>query len=169
MVEAEGAGVVLYYGDCVYLLERNPHYVNNDKRRHELEYPGGKIEEGENYRQCAIRETVEETAGIIKLNPHQLLETKSIISLSPNHRGICLFAVELDGDQVALISEAVKKIKEKYFNNPEQAETMDIHCVKIDDLKTYIETKSAKNLPNELQLRSFNSILLRQLFEENIL
>jgi len=46
---------------------------------------------------------------------------------------------------------------------------MDIHCVKIDDLKTYIETKSAKNLPNELQLRSFNSILLRQLFEENIL
>jgi len=77
--------------------------------------------------------------------------------------------VELDNNHVELIAEANKKIKEKYINNPEQAEMMGIHSVKIDDLKLYLETKSTKNLPNELHLRSFNIILLRQLFEENIL
>lgn len=42
----EGAGALLRSrndGDVIYMMERNPNYKNNDKKAHEIEYPGGKV------------------------------------------------------------------------------------------------------------------------------
>lgn len=79
------------------LLERNPDYKNNDKKKHELQYPGGKIEGDETSKDCAIRETSEETSGFLKIIPEQL--KKFVVSVSPSNKEIYLYIVELTDEQ----------------------------------------------------------------------
>ena len=114
-IPPEGAGTLLCYKNYIYMLERNPDYVKNDKQLHELEYPGGKFDPqagDTDYVTCAIRETREETGGMITLDPKQL--SKHVLSVSPANKGVCLFIVELTDDQHDLIDKIRQKLKSDY-------------------------------------------------------
>jgi len=76
----EGVGVFLCFGFEIFLLHRNPQYKNNDKHDESWECPGGKIKPGETPEQAVIREVYEETVGVLKLDPRQLIEEMSVIS-----------------------------------------------------------------------------------------
>ena len=156
MVKPESAGVLLYHGDNFYFLERNPQYINNDKHRSELEYPGGKIQGEENYKLCAIRETLEETANTIELTLSQLDENKSSVAISPKPGEVCLFLVELNAEQLAIIPKAQNNIKEKFASDPKNAEVLDIHPVSKQALKLFMTNRNRDLMPKNLSLRSFN-------------
>ena len=114
-IPPKGASTLLYYKNYVYMLERNPEYLKNDKQLHELEYPGGKFDPqagDTDYVTCAIRETREETGGMINLDPKQL--SKHVISISPANKGVCLFIVELTDGQHDLVEKIRQKLKSDY-------------------------------------------------------
>lgn len=154
----EGAGVLPCFGDTVYLIERNPDYKNNDKKRWELEYPGGKVKSGEDYRDAARRE-VEEEMGL-RLALEQFSEARSVTVTSPKGLGIRLYQVDLTPEQVASIPRLSEQLQMKAQDNRTEAESLSIVTVSRSDLLT-------GSLPRPL--RSFNKILIDKLREANVI
>lgn len=165
----EGAGAMLNYKNITYLMVRNPDYVKNDKRRSELEYPGGKVENAEeSYAKCAMREVFEETASTLILDPEQLREDKSVTSLSPAGKGVRLYIVELTDEQQAEMSKVAKAVREAYKKDKSKCEMMDVCEVPLDLLKAWLQGRPSGPLPNRLTLRAFNAILLRMALSQSL-
>lgn len=164
-LQPEGAGVLLYSGEDIILLERNPYYKNSTNKKHELEYPGGKVNSfWETYKQCVIRETLEKTAYTLHLRPEQL--TKFVCIKSPQEKGICLFIVELSSNQNKLVPFIRDALQYKYNSEPTEQKSIDLVMVKKQKLIDSI----VQNVPiNGLDLRSINKILLRELLNQNLL
>ncbi len=155
----EGAGCLLTYKNKALLLERNPDYINNDKKRHQLEYPGGKVKEDETYIQCAIREVYEETGKILRLNVLQF-NNNFVIVKSHTNKGICLFRIEMTDDQYNTVDEINTGLKENAIRNRVKCESLSVMMVELDKLKT-------NDLP--LPLRGFCKIMLKELVSKNII
>jgi 8-oxo-dGTP pyrophosphatase MutT (NUDIX family) len=154
----EGAGVLPCFGETVYLLERNPDYKNNDKKKMELEYPGGKVKAGEDYLTAAQREVAEEMG--LTLEPKQFDEAKSVTVTSPKGLGIRLYRVELTPEQVAEIPGLSRQLQTAAQANPAECESLGIVAVTRTDLL-------AGSLPRPL--RSFNRILIDKLQAANLM
>jgi len=158
----EGAGVLLMYETNVYLLERNPYYYKNDKHKHEFEYPGGKAIDGETPMETAIRETTEETGGILILNPDQLIEYTKIKSPQTISKDIYLYVVHLTDIQHNMIINIQDKLQSLYAIAPTKQETMNIIEVSLKDLINCVQNNI---LINGLELRTFNKYLLLELIK----
>ena len=73
IIEQFNAGVILAFdGNDVILIKQN-HFPQGKL----LEIPGGKIEKGENPKQCAVREFEEETG-------YQAKKVKHLLTMDPN-------------------------------------------------------------------------------------
>ena len=164
-LEPEGAGMLLVYQDTTFLLERNPDYIKNDKRRHELEYPGGKIEKGETYKSCAIREVKEETSNILEIDETQLSEDKSVIIKSPAGKGICIFVVNLTSEQFNLIATISLRLAQNCLKDKIHNETMGMVSIPLVELINYIK-EERKSLVNDMPLRQFNKFLIMELIKQ---
>ena len=164
-LEPEGAGMLLMYHNNTFLVERNPDYIKNDKKKHELEYPGGKIEKGETYKSCAIREVKEETSNMLEIDENQLSEDKSVIIKSPARKGICLFVVNLTPEQFNLMGTISLRLAQNSFEDKIYNETLSIVSVPLVELKNYIK-EDRKFLVNDLPLRQFNKFLIMELIKQ---
>jgi 8-oxo-dGTP pyrophosphatase MutT (NUDIX family) len=169
MQSVEGAGVLLYtneFEEYVWLIERNPGYKNNDKHRHELEYPGGKFEDKDSIPEnTAIRE-VEEEMGI-RLDVKQLV--KSVVSVPPGKTsGVYLFAAHLrDSQHWHLIEHENGKWPDgvRFGNTAEHASLRPV-CVRTRHLLEYLNTERKGLGDNNLGVRAFNTIMLKNLLKQ---
>jgi len=159
----ESAGILPVDDKYVYLLERNPNYINNDKRRHEWEYPGGKVENKETYQQCAIREAHEETANIWKINDEQFIDEYSVLSISPKGQGVKLYIIKLDTIQLNQIDIINEKLKEKNNENTNLCESLSMKKIPLEILQKYISEEITDI--EGLQLRGFNKIVIKKFFD----
>ena len=99
IIEQFSAGVILAFdGNDVILIKQN-HFPQGKL----LEIPGGKIEKGENPKQCAIREFQEETG-------YQAKNVKHLLTLDPNI-GYSTLTIH------CFVASEVKKIKKLKPNN----------------------------------------------------
>ena len=99
IIEQFNAGVILAFdGNEVILIKQN-HFPQGKL----LEIPGGKIEKGENPKQCAIREFQEETG-------YQAKNVKHLLTLDPNI-GYSTLSIH------CFVASKVKKIKKLKPNN----------------------------------------------------
>ena len=99
IIEQFSAGVILAFdGNDVILIKQN-HFPQGKL----LEIPGGKIEKGENPKQCAIREFEEETG-------YQAKNDKHLLTLDPNI-GYSTLSIH------CFVASEVKKIKKLKPNN----------------------------------------------------
>ena len=99
IIEQFSAGVILAFdGNEVILIKQN-HFPQGKL----LEIPGGKIEKGENPKQCAIREFEEETG-------YQAKNVKHLLTLDPNI-GYSTLSIH------CFVASKVKKIKKLKPNN----------------------------------------------------
>ena len=99
IIEQFSAGVILAFdGNDVILIKQN-HFPQGKL----LEIPGGKIEKGENPKQCAIREFEEETG-------YQAKNVKHLLTLDPNI-GYSTLTIH------CFVASEVKKIKKLKPNN----------------------------------------------------
>jgi 8-oxo-dGTP pyrophosphatase MutT (NUDIX family) len=154
----EGAGVLPCFGETVYLIERNPNYKNNDKKRCEYEYPGGKVKPGEDYLTAAQREVNEEMG--LTLEPEQFDEAKSVTVTSPKGLGIRLYRVELTPEQVAEIPGLSRQLEMTAQANPAECESLGIVSVSRANLLA-----GSMSRP----LRAFNRILIDKLHAANLI
>lgn len=84
-LKPDGAGCLLWWNNTVLLMERNPDYINNARRAHELEFPGGTYDpslDSVPFYDTALRE-VREEAGI-ELNIKQYQSMKRPFALRPS-------------------------------------------------------------------------------------
>ena len=93
IIEQFNAGVILAFdGNDVILIKQN-HFPQGKL----LEIPGGKIEKGENPKQCAVREFEEETG-------YQAKKVKHLLTMDPNV-GYSTLSIH------CFVASGVKKIK----------------------------------------------------------
>ena len=99
IIEQFSAGVILAFdGNDVILIKQN-HFPQGKL----LEIPGGKIEKGENPKQCAVREFEEETG-------YQAKKVKHLLTMDPNV-GYSTLSIH------CFVASEVKKIKKLKPNN----------------------------------------------------
>ena len=99
IIEQFNAGVILAFdGNDVILIKQN-HFPQGKL----LEIPGGKIEKGENPKQCAVREFEEETG-------YQAKKVKHLLTMDPNV-GYSTLTIH------CFVASEVKKIKKLKPNN----------------------------------------------------
>ena len=99
IIEQFNAGVILAFdGNDVILIKQN-----NFPQGKLLEIPGGKIEKGENPKQCAVREFEEETG-------YQAKKVKHLLTMDPNV-GYSTLSIH------CFVASEVKKIKKLKPNN----------------------------------------------------
>ena len=99
IIEQFNAGVILAFdGNDVILIKQN-HFPQGKL----LEIPGGKIEKGENPKQCAVREFEEETG-------YQAKKVKHLLTMDPNV-GYSTLSIH------CFVASEVKKIKKLKPNN----------------------------------------------------
>ena len=99
IIEQFSAGVILAFdGNDVILIKQN-HFPQGKL----LEIPGGKIEKGENPKQCAVREFEEETG-------YQAKKVKHLLTMDPNV-GYSTLTIH------CFVASEVKKIKKLKPNN----------------------------------------------------
>ena len=99
IIEQFNAGVILAFdGNDVILIKQN-HFPQGKL----LEIPGGKIEKGENPKQCAVREFEEETG-------YQAKKVKQLLTMDPNV-GYSTLSIH------CFVASEVKKIKKLKPNN----------------------------------------------------
>ena len=99
IIEQFNAGVILAFdGNDVILIKQN-HFPQGKL----LEIPGGKIEKGENPKQCAVREFEEETG-------YQAKKIRHLLTLDPNI-GYSTLTIH------CFVASEVKKIKKLKPNN----------------------------------------------------
>ena len=99
IIEQFNAGVILAFdGNEVILIKQN-HFPQGKL----LEIPGGKIEKGENPKQCAVREFEEETG-------YQAKKVKHLLTMDPNV-GYSTLSIH------CFVASEVKKIKKLKPNN----------------------------------------------------
>ena len=98
IIEQFSAGVILAFdGNDVILIKQN-HFPQGKL----LEIPGGKIEKGENPKQCAVREFEEETG-------YQAKKVKHLLTMDPNV-GYSTLSIH------CFVASGVKKIKKSKPN-----------------------------------------------------
>ena len=140
MATLKGVGVFLCYGHTIWMLRRNPDYKNNDKHKEEWECPGGKIKEGESPEQAVIRETWEETAGMIRIELRQLIEAMSCVSATTK-----FWRVEMsEGQRIA-----ARSVTEALQRQPKQER--EANCFHPQDLSLVIQ--------NAIPIREYNKIM----------
>jgi len=162
----DGAGCILLHNDKVLLLERNPNYVNNRRKAHELEFPGGKYDarlDAVPYYDTALREVREET-GII-LNAKQIKQSAMIISKTPSNKGSALFVVNLTSDQVLDVEKLRKRLNDAIQASPDSREAQDMIWIPVASIKDFVMNNNQSALP--LKLRPFNIPYIKQLIVEN--
>ena len=99
IIDQTGAAVILAFdGNDVILIKQN-HFPQGKL----LEIPGGKIEKGENPKQCAVREFEEETG-------YQAKKVKHLLTMDPNV-GYSTLSIH------CFVASEVKKIKKLKPNN----------------------------------------------------
>ena len=99
IIEQFNAGVILAFdGNDVILIKQN-HFPQGKL----LEIPGGKIEKGENPKQCAVREFEEETG-------YQAKKIRHLLTMDPNV-GYSTLSIH------CFVASEVKKIKKLKPNN----------------------------------------------------
>ena len=94
----DSAGILAFDGNDVILIKQN-HFPQGKL----LEIPGGKIEKGENPKQCAVREFEEETG-------YQAKKVKHLLTMDPNV-GYSTLSIH------CFVASEVKKIKKLKPNN----------------------------------------------------
>jgi 8-oxo-dGTP pyrophosphatase MutT (NUDIX family) len=157
----EGAGILLVWQNQHLFLERNPNYVKNDKKRHELEYPGGKVHPNETYLECAIREVKEETGNVVSVSPDQIVDHVTVTS--PAKKGIRLFVANMTQDQYESLSKINQALQDEFTRDPTKAETLSACFVSVDRVKAHVLNDEKLEYP----LRSFNKILIKELIQQN--
>lgn len=157
----EGAGILLVWQNQHLFLERNPDYVKNDKKRHELEYPGGKVHPNETYLDCAIREVKEETGNILVVAPDQIVDYVTVVS--PAKKGIRLFVANMTEEQYDNLHKINEALQDEFKQNPTKAETLSARLIPVEQVKAHVATDAKLQYP----LRGFNKILIKELIEQN--
>lgn len=157
-MQYEGAGCLLLSPNEQYVLlgERNPNYKTNKDKKHEFEYFGGKIEEGKQIWETAIRKVEEEAK--IRLSLKQIQDSKSLESVSPQNKIIVLYRVVLTKQQESDVSDSMC-----LFNNESDSPMKSVVWVPVQKLADHVY--KGDPLPYDLPLRKFNIILLKKYIE----
>jgi 8-oxo-dGTP pyrophosphatase MutT (NUDIX family) len=166
ILKPDGAGCLLWWNDTVLLLERNPEYINNARKAHELEFPGGKYDPSKDavpFFDTALREVREETG--IELNTHQIQRAKVVKDRTPSNKETALFVVNLTLDQVLEVAKLKEKLQDDKKTAPKSRESQDMHWIPVQLLKNYVVDNNELALP--YNLRPFNVPLIKKLFIEN--
>ena len=122
IIEQFNAGVILAFdGNEVILIKQN-HFPQGKL----LEIPGGKIEKGENPKQCAVREFEEETG-------YQAKKVKHLLTMDPNV-GYSTLSIH------CFVASEVKKIKKLKPNSENEF----IEVIKMNFKKLLKMIKSGK-------------------------
>lgn len=158
----ESAGVLLRHPtERKYLfLERNPDYIGNTNRKHELEYPGGKFEEADlDAHKCAERETWEEANLAVPVD--QLHTGLTFKTYNPgSKKWVYLIETKLTQQQLDAIETINRKLNDDLASDPKSVTALSLRWVAENDLRQLVEGTISKFLP----LRGFNRIVLRAYF-----
>ncbi|SNW62185.1 MutT/NUDIX hydrolase [Orpheovirus IHUMI-LCC2] len=174
-IPVEGAGGILLNDNKEYtvMVESNPDYfsISRGKRSgiHEIEYPGGKTEDGETSVETAIREIYEET-GIV-ITPYQIINY--VVNINPKNLGVYLFKIILTNEQWDNIHVYSNSLRRKYIMNKDKTETMGLQIIPLHNVIELIKNDNnslyVKEYNEMVNIRPFNKFLLRKMIDTNIL